>query len=91
MRWTVLLCFNCSKLDFRILLNHELRSSRYLEGSIGGKAELRNQSCFNDPVKWIKAWFSELPLEREFAEEIHGFGEYCKFEHDRQAIAKANN
>ena len=27
---------------------------------------------------------------REFAEEIHGFGEYCKYQNVPQAIAKAN-
>ena len=27
---------------------------------------------------------------REFAEEIHGFGENCKYKHIPQAIAKAN-
>ena len=27
---------------------------------------------------------------REFAEEIHGFVEYCKYGHVHQAIAKAN-
>jgi hypothetical protein len=30
----------------------------------------------NDPVKWIKDRVSEPPPAREFAEEIHGFGEY---------------
>ena len=29
-------------------------------------------------------------LVRDSAEEIHGIGEYCKYEHVRQAIAKAN-
>ena len=48
-----------------------------------------DQSCFNDPVKWIKAWVSELPPAMEFAEEIHGFLEYCKYGHVRQAMAKA--
>ena len=42
------------------------------------------------PVKWIKARVSEPPPAREFTEEIHGFREYCKYGHVRQAIAKAN-
>ena len=29
-------------------------------------------------------------LVRDSAEEIHGFGEYCKYRHIHQAIAKAN-
>ena len=57
----------------------------------GVKGTKVDESCFNDPVKWDQSpclWTALLV--RDSAVEIHGFREYCKYGHVRQAIAKAN-
>ena len=54
-----------------------------------GEPRYVDQSCFNDPVKWIKVWVSEPCTAREFTEEIHDYGEYCKYQHVDQAMKKA--
>ena len=51
----------------------------------------RNQgrSILFQILHWIKIQVSEVRPAREFAEEIHDYGEHCKYQHVDQAIAKA--
>ena len=73
-----------------LLVNSARQFGCWSNSPTWGKGTEVDQSCFNDPVKWIKDQVSEPPPAKEFAEEIHGFGEYYKYRHVCQAIATAN-
>ena len=55
-------------------------------GWYGVKGTEVDQSYF----KSFTGLMSGYAPTRKFAEDIHGYGEYCKYGHIRQAIAKAN-
>ena len=44
-----------------LLLVHTIYWNDQLVGWYGVRGTEVDQSCFNDPVKWIKAWVSEPP------------------------------